>query len=145
MDSVWGTKAIVLLSSGLDTSSEHNYGELLKIAERSDTVIYAVGMSEQALLLARTENMTINQARNSLRSVAEGTDGISFFPKVEAEYGGVLNGIDLHLRFRYRLDFVTNEVEQSGDLHEIGVEIVPGPSVPAPDSITLHHRKGFYF
>src|SRR2546428_11145784 len=50
LEKVDGKKAIFLLATGLDTISKHTYGESLRKAETSDTVIYAVGMGQLARL-----------------------------------------------------------------------------------------------
>ena len=77
LDNVDGKKAIFLLSTGLDTNiSKHTYGEALKKAETSDTMIYSVGMGQLARLyfesrLSNLDQITFLQADNVMRSMAE--------------------------------------------------------------------------
>ena len=172
MKSISGTKAMVLFSSGWDTGSRNNYGELLDIANASDTTIYSVGMSEEALLFiearqdqqqAQTRSGPLGevffpdplrnlptrgqllQARAALRSLADASGGTSFFPVTENQYDEMLEGIDVHLRSRYRLGFLPRNLQASDELREISVELAPGSEVPDPDSVTFQHKKGFYF
>jgi len=172
MKSMRGTKAIVLFSSGWDTSSRRNYGELLDIANASDTTIYSVGMSEEALLFIEAQQdqqqaqagsgplgevffpdplrnlptrSQLLQARAALRSLADATGGTSFFPVTENQYDEILDGIDVHLRSRYRLGFLPRDLQATDELREISVELAPGSEVPDPDSVTFQHKKGFYF
>jgi VWFA-related protein len=170
MKSMQGTKAIVLFSSGWDTSSRRNYGELLDIANASDTTIYSVGMSEEALLFIEAQqdqqrarsgpldevffpdprrNLSARSqllpARAALRSLADATGGTSFFPVTENQYDEMLDGIDVHLRSRYRLGFLPRDLQTTDELREISVELAPGSEVPYPDSVTFQHKKGFYF
>ena len=172
MKSIEGTKAIVLFSSGWDTSSDNNYGELLKIANASDTTIYSFGMSEEALLFieARQDQeqagiksgplddvfspdplrrlptrAQLLQARAALRSLADVTGGTSFFPVTANQYSGMLNAIDIHLRSRYRLGFLPGDLQARDDLREIRLELAPESEVPDPDSVTFQHKKGFDF
>ena len=165
MDSISGTKAILLLSSGWDRGSRNNYGELMDIANASDTAIYGVGMSEEALLFLESQmdrqpfdsngfpdpirdlpnRSELLQARNALVQLSEATGGASFFPRTDNEYAGMLNGINSHLRSRYRLGFLPTGLEPSGELREFSLELTPEASIPEPDSVTFHHRKGFFF
>ena len=81
LDNVDGKKAIFLLSSGLDTNlSKHTYGEALKKAETSDTMIYAVSLGQLYRLyvesrLSPLSEITFLQADNVMRSFAEATGG----------------------------------------------------------------------
>src|SRR5207244_8206773 len=91
LDNVDGKKAVFLLATGLDTLSKHTYGEALRKAETSDTMIYAVGMGQLARLymesrLAPEDNITFLQADNVMRSMAEATGGKAFFPRFVGEY-----------------------------------------------------------
>src|SRR6266436_6453788 len=77
LDRVDGKKAVFLLSTGLDTNiSKHTYGEALKKAETSDTMIYSVSMGQLARLyfetrLSSIDQITFLQADNVMRSLAE--------------------------------------------------------------------------
>src|SRR5205814_9782558 len=50
LDNVDRKKAVFLLSTGLDTINKHTYGETLRKAETSNSVIYSVGMGQLARL-----------------------------------------------------------------------------------------------
>src|ERR1043166_6104299 len=84
LDNVDGKKAIFLLSSGLDTNlSKHTYGEALKKAETSDTMIYAVSLGQLYRLyvesrLSPLSEITFLQADNVMRSFAEATGGAAW-------------------------------------------------------------------
>src|SRR5712691_2355031 len=77
LDRVDGKKAIFLLSTGLDTNlSKHTYGEALKKAETSDTMIYSVSMGQLARLYMEGRQsglaeITFLQADNVMRSLAD--------------------------------------------------------------------------
>ena len=49
MRPVSGRKAIVLISSGIDTLSKAGYDDLLRTAENSDTLIYVVSLARPSL------------------------------------------------------------------------------------------------
>src|SRR6059036_2200047 len=73
LERVDGKKSIFLLSTGLDTISKHTYGETLRKAETSDSMIYSVGMGQLARLyfesrLRPEDQITFLQADNVMRS-----------------------------------------------------------------------------
>src|SRR6185295_14540164 len=107
LEKVDGKKAIFLLSSGLDTNiSKHVYGEVLKKAETSDTMIYSVGMGQLARLyyetrLSNLDQITFLQADNVMRSLAEATGGAAWFPRFQGEYPNIYEMVSANLRNEY--------------------------------------------
>jgi len=158
-----GPKATVLLSSGLDTLSSHTYNDVLKLAESSETTIYSVGMSEEALLflegiLEREETIPsaklpphllniptigqFRQARNTLRSLAEVSGGIAFFPTTQNQYSEVVDTINAHLHYRYRIGFLPAASEEGNDKPRLlKVEVRTPNSVQTSGRTRVHHRK----
>jgi VWFA-related protein len=152
LENVDGKKAIFLLSTGLDTNiSKHTYGEVLKKAEASDTVIYAVGMGQLARLyfesrLSALDNITFLQADNVMRSLAEATGGKGFFPRFQGEYPGIYEQVAINLRNQYSLGFVPKVRKNDGKLHKLRVE-VPSMDVNKDgklDKLKVRHKKGYY-
>ena len=152
LDNVDGKKAIFLLSTGLDTNiSKHTYGEALKKAETSDTMIYSVGMGQLARLyfesrLSNLDQITFLQADNVMRSMAEATGGAAWFPRFQGEYPGIYQLVSANLRNQYSLGFVPKVRKTDGKLHKLRVE-VPNLDVNhdgKPDKLKVRHKKGYY-
>ena len=152
LDNVDGKKAIFLLSSGLDTNiSKHTYGEALKKAESSDTMIYAVSMGQFARLyyeryFSNLDQITFLQADNVMRSLAEATGGAAWFPRFQGEYPSIYQMVSANLRNQYSLGFVPKVRKTDGKLHKIRVE-VPNLDVNKdgkPDKLKVRHKKGYY-
>jgi VWFA-related protein len=152
LDNVDGKKAIFLLSSGLDTNiSKHTYGEALKKAETSDTMIYSVGMGQFARLyyeryFSNLDQITFLQADNVMRSLAEATGGAAWFPRFPGEYPGIYQMVSANLRNQYSLGFVPKVRKTDGKLRKIRVE-VPNLDVNKdgkPDKLKVRHKKGYY-
>jgi Ca-activated chloride channel homolog len=152
LENVDGKKAIFLLSSGLDTSiGKHTYGEALKKAEASDTMIYAVSMGQLARLyyesrFSNLDQITFLQADNTLRSLAELTGGFAWFPRFQGEYPNIYQMISANLRNEYSLGFVPKVRKTDGKLHKLRVE-VPNLDVNKdgkPDKLKVRHKKGYY-
>jgi VWFA-related protein len=151
MENIDGKKAIFLLSTGFDTISKHNYGEVLKMAEGSDTMIYSVGMAQLFRTMYEDRmgglaRISFLQAENVLRSLANASGGTYFFPRFQGEYRGIYETVSANMRNQYSLAFVPTNQEKDGKLHKIKVE-VPRLDVNGdgkPDKLKVRHKKGYY-
>ena len=152
LDRVDGKKAIFLLSTGLDTNiSKHTYGEALKKAETSDTMIYSVSMGQLARLYFETrmsslDQITFLQADNVMRSLAEATGGAAFFPRFVGEYPGIYQQVAANLRNEYSLGFVPKVRKLDGKFHKLRVEVPPLDVTHSgkPMKLKVRHKKGYY-
>ena len=151
LDNVDGKKAIFLLATGIDTISKHTYGEALRKAETSDTVIYGVGMGQLARLyfeqrLYPEDQITFLQADNAMRSMSEATGGRAFFPRFVGEYPSIYEQVAANLRYQYSLGFVPKNPKNDGKLHKLRVE-VPNLDVNKDgklDKLKVRHKRGYY-
>ncbi len=141
--------AIVLLSSGLDTFSKKNLGEVLKRVKQSDAVIYAVSLGGN--LRARYEDrmdpigrMDLLQGDSALKSFARLTGGAAFFPRFITEYPGIFQTIAALLRTQYSLGYVSSNTKKDGKPRKIKVEVnadVDGDG--KPDKLKVSHREEY--
>src|SRR5262249_54924287 len=88
MQDIEGRKAIVLLSTGVDTFSRLNYGEARKAIQNAGVPIYAIGLMQayRDILygygaISDSDNMTFLQADNQLRTFTKESGGMAFFPR----------------------------------------------------------------
>jgi VWFA-related protein len=152
LDRVDGKKAIFLLSTGLDTNiSKHTYGEALKKAETSDTMIYSISMGQLARLyfesrLSSIDQITFLQADNVMRSLAEATGGAAFFPRFVGEYPSIYQQVAANLRNEYSIGFVPKVRKLDGKFHKLRVEVPPLDVTHSgkPSKLKVRHKKGYY-
>ena len=151
LENVDGKKAIFLMSTGVDTFSRANYGDILKRSEESDTMIYAVGMAQLFATiygnqLSALNRMTLLQAENALRSIARNTGGVAWFPRFQGEYRGIYEGVSFLLRNQYSIGFAPTNLKQDDKLRKIRIEVEPididGDG--EPEKLEVRHKKGFY-
>lgn len=151
LENIDGKKAIFLLSTGFDTFSRANYGETLRRAENSNTMIYAVGMAQMFRTiyeqrLSSIDRMSFLQAEVALRSIAENTGGMAWFPRFRGEYPSIYEGVSFLMRNQYSIGFVPTGLEEDDDLREIEILVEPidldddGES----EKLKVRHKKGFY-
>jgi Ca-activated chloride channel family protein len=146
-----GKKAIFLVATGFDTISKKTYGEVLKKAEGSDTMIYAVSMGQLFRLYTENarspmDNIAFLAADNHLRSLSEATGGQAFYPRFSAEYGDIYDNISKQLRHQYSIAFAPSNLKKDGKFHKLRVEVVDLDlnKDGKKDNLKARHKKGYY-
>ncbi len=142
--------AIVLLTSGIDTFSKKNLGEILDRVKDSNSPIYAVSLGGN--LRARAEQylgpitrLDYYQADATLKAFAKYTGGESFFPRFLAEFPGIFQTIAAMLRTQYSLGYVSTNSKKDGKYHKIKVEVnADADGNGKPDKFKVNHREGYY-
>jgi Ca-activated chloride channel family protein len=125
-------RAIVLLSDGEDTSSRIGFDELLHLANRSATSIYAVGLCEDD---ADGRPIRI-QAEFALRQLALQSGGRAFFPTDARQLPAVYHEISAELASQYSLAYASSNKRRDGQWRSISIRMPPG--------LEAHTRPGYY-
>lgn len=156
MDDIEGKKAIVVITSGVDTFSKTLYEQALKAAQSSDTAIYPIGI-RHALRVGGVggfshSNLTLLQADNQLRSFARLSGGHAYFPQFEAQFPEIYRDISAALRNEYQISYSPTNPAKDGSFRKIEVELV-GPDGKALRIVdpkgkeiqyAVRHREGYY-
>ena len=151
LQKIEGKKAIFLIATGFDTISRHTYGEVLKKAEASDTMIYAVSMGQLYRLYTENNrssmgNIEFLQADNQLRSLTEATGGQAFYPRFGSEYNDIYDNISKQLRNQYSIAFAPANAKKDGKFHKLKVEVADLDlnKDGKKDGLKARHKKGYY-
>lgn len=105
-------QAIVVLSDGEDTSSLLPFEEVLDLAKRSETAIYAVGLrsSESSSSAARG----FKEAEFVLRQLSQETGGRAFFPSQATDLNAIYSQIADELSSQYTLGYTSKNPKRDG-------------------------------
>lgn len=151
MKDIQGRKAILVICTGVDTFSKLTYGEMLKIARASDTVIYPVSILEYVDV--RTGgSMTAIEAKNELNYIAQYSGGQAYFPRFEGELPGIYEQIAGQLRLQYGIGYIPTNPTKDGKYHKLKVDLVDemGNQLRIPDrkgkpiKYKVVAREGYY-
>lgn len=142
MSDIEGRKAIVLISSGIDTFSKITFSKAREILQNAGVPIYAIGLM-QALrewydaygMLGPIARLDFLQADNQLRTFAKETGGMAFFPRFYGEFPGIFRSISQALRNRYYITYQPSNTKRDGKFRRIKVELV-NPATNEPLRIT---------
>ena len=140
MSGIEGRKAILLVSSGVDTFSKLTLDKTRKILQESGVPIYAIGLMQALRIMMgpKGDNIAFLQADNQLRTFASETGGQAFFPRFEGEYGGIFQQIHQSLRNQYVLTYSPSNKPHDGAYRKIKVQLVDHDGNP----IALKDEKG---
>jgi Ca-activated chloride channel homolog len=129
-----GKKAIVLLSTGVDTSPDVNWDALLEKLQTSDVGIIAVSLSADIRKPARKRKLTAKERADraqleagfaegdrSLSELGKATGGRVYFVSGEKEFAKTYAEIADRLRHEYSLAFVPPALD--GQVHSLRVEV----------------------
>jgi Ca-activated chloride channel family protein len=126
-------QAIVVLSDGEDTSSLVSFDEVLELAKRSETAIYAIGLRSRDIDRVRG----FNEADFVLRQLAQETGGRVFFPKQIGELANVYGQIAEELSSQYTLGYTSRNPKRDGAWRRLVVR------TDMPNT-TARTKQGYY-
>lgn len=140
MKDIEGRKAIVLVSSGIDTFSKLTYDKARKILQNDAVPIYAIGLLQTARELTDARGgmgpiarMDFLQADNQMKTFAKETGGMAFFPRFYGEFPSIYQNISQALRNQYSLAYSPSNTARDGKYRKIKVELVnPATNEPLP-------------
>jgi Ca-activated chloride channel family protein len=138
MTKIEGRKAIVLITSGIDTFSKLTYDKTRKSLQESGIPVYSIGILQLARQMAeaRGGNMIdFLQGDNELRTFAKETGGQAFFPRFMAEMPNAFFAINQALRNQYQLGYSPTNQAHDGKFRKLTVQLV-NPATNEPRKIT---------
>ena len=102
-------QAIVVLSDGEDTSSLLPFEEVLDLAKRSETAIYAIGLRSNEVGIS--SNKGFKEAEFVLRQLSQETGGRAFFPTQASELAGIYGQISDELSSQYTVGYTSRNMQ----------------------------------
>jgi Ca-activated chloride channel homolog len=125
-------QAIVVLSDGDDTSSLVDYDDVLDLAKRSETAIYAIGLRQQ-----ETGRPRFKEAEFILRQLTKETGGLAFFPNTISELPKIYEQISQELSSQYAIAYSSKNPLKNGAWRRLIVRV-------ARPNLTTRTRQGYY-
>jgi VWFA-related protein len=144
MSTIEGRKAIVLLSSGVDTFSKLTFDKTRKNLQEAGVPIYAIGLMQYLRIMMESrgmsgmQEMTFLQADNQMKTFATETGGQAFFPRFEGEFGSIFQQIHQALRNQYVLTYSPSNKAHDGTYRKIKVQLVDHDGNP----VAMKDEKG---
>lgn len=145
-DAVWATseelmmqsaehsrRAIILLTDGVDTSSRMKMHDAIERAQKSDALIYAIGIGDR---------YSFNVNEGDLRKIAERTGGRAYFPKHERDLRDAFTQIQRDLREQYLVAYSPSNKTRDGSYRKIEIQVM-NPTLKQ-QNLKLNYRAGYF-
>jgi len=140
MSGIEGRRAILLISSGIDTFSKITFDQTRKRLQEAGVPIYAIGLMQTIRELADArggmgamQRMDFLQADNELKTFCKETGGQAFFPRFQGESPAIFQAVHQTLRNQYVITYSPSNKARDGAFRKIKVELVnPATNEPLP-------------
>ena len=132
MSGIEGRKAILLITTGVDTFSKLTYDQTRKKLQEAGVPVYSISLMGMQREMAMHDSMTFLQADNELKTFAKETGGSAYFPKFQGEYPQMFQQIHQALRNQYVLTYSPSNKAHDGTFRKLKVELVDKEGRPLP-------------
>jgi Ca-activated chloride channel homolog len=135
-------KVLLVITDGEDNASRYTFPELLEYAQKSNAVIYCIGLlgEEKPGGLFKLHGDDKKGAK-ILKDLAQATGGQAYFPKLLDEVGPVCTRIARDIRNQYTLGYYPTNAARDGTFRSVQVELV---GQAAHDHYQVRTRPGYY-
>jgi VWFA-related protein len=131
-------KVLLVISDGADNASRRTLENAVREAQRSDAVIYAVGVFSDDV---RQDRGQLRRARNALTELTTATGGLAFFPDTPEETEGLCTQIAHDIRNQYTLAYSPTNTAQDGKFRTVQIELNAPRNL---GRVTVRTRTGYF-
>ena len=129
-----GRKAILLLTDGWDTGSDHGLVDAIESAQSADAMVYSIRYTDRNLNAAFPNEL--RKAKRNLERIAWETGGLAFEGEAE-KVPGIFKSIETALRNEYVIGYPVTPASHEHRYHKLTVTVTrPG--------LTVRARNGYY-
>lgn len=125
-------KILLVITDGNDNASMISLDSLVRQAQQTDTIIYAIG------LLSEEEKKEARKAKRALDTLVESTGGQVFYPKDASEVDKIAHQVAHDIRNQYSIAYTPTNLALDNSFRTVKV------TVKAPGNPTARTRSGYY-
>lgn len=129
-------RAIVLITDGEDTASEHSLEDTINIALRAETVVFVISNKAAGFFGVQAGQVDSNEDK-TLKRLAEDTGGRAFFTGTTLELERGFANVTKELRSQYLIAYSPSNTNFDGKIRQIEVR------VPGKKDFKVRTRKGY--
>lgn len=126
-----GRKALLLISSGLDTFSKANYEDVLRAVRASRVPIYVIDLGtavqeHASMLSSRGPYVRIDwkRAESELQEIAQSSGGRMYSPQSTFDLSGTYDDLMENLRVRYVITYKSDSDHDLSTARSVRIELV---------------------
>ena len=136
-------KVLLVITDGEDNASRYTYEELLRYAQKSNAVIYTIGLlgSEEPGGLFKVHGSSAHRAAKILEKLAEVSGGQAYYPKSLDEVGGTCEQVAHDIRNQYTLAYYPSNSKKDGTFRAVRVDAFSSGNHV---KLAVRTRPGYY-
>ena len=135
-----GRRALLLMSTGLDSFSHATFDEVVSNAGGADTPVYCIGLAGlvQQTIVGSTgplSKIDWSRANNQLKTLARVSNGRTYLRDTALEIPAIYDDMMEHLRVRYVIKYTSSDAHSGTSMRRVRVALVD-PRTKGPLRIT---------
>ena len=132
-------KVLLVVTDGEDNASRHSLENVVEQAQRSNAVIYAVGVFSDDDI--KHNHRAMKKARGALSDLATATGGLAFFPETADDTEAICTQIAHDIRNQYTIAYYPTNGSQDGTYRAVAVTLSPQHGL---GKLSVRTRTGYY-
>jgi VWFA-related protein len=145
-----GRKAILLLTDGMDTGSEHGLAEAIQACQGADAIVYSIRYADTRFnfpmwakvafpftMLQDQFSRALAKGKRELQQIAQETGGLTFEGKSD-KLPQIFERIEADLRSEYVLGYTLSAARPAHGYHKLMVKVTRA-------GLKVRAREGYYY
>jgi Ca-activated chloride channel family protein len=128
-------KVLLIVTDGEDNTSRNSLEKTVREIQRTDTVIYTIG------LLSQENKKSAKNAKKALNAIAEASGGLAFFPENVEDVHVICEQVAHDIRHQYTLAYYPSNAAKDGTFRSVRVEVIPPRG---HGKLVARTRNGYY-
>jgi len=137
-----GRRALLLISTGLDSFSHATFDDVVAAAKRGDTPVYCIGLAElvqRSLVspLGPLSKVDWSRASNQLKALAQTSNGRTYLSDTVLDSRAIYDDLMEHLRVRYVIKYTSSGTRSGTSSRRVRVVLIDprtGGPLRVPDA-----------
>jgi Ca-activated chloride channel family protein len=128
-------KVLLIVTDGEDNTSRNSLEKTVREIQRTDTVIYTIG------LLGQENKKSAKNAKKALTAIADASGGLAFFPENVEDVHAICEQVAHDIRHQYTLAYYPSNTAKDGTFRAVHVDVIPPRG---HGKLVARTRNGYY-
>ena len=128
-------KVLLIVKDCEDNTSRNSLEKTLREIQKTDTVIYTIG------LLGQESKKNAKNARKALMAVAQASGGVAYFPENVGDVHEICEQVAHYIRHQYTLLYYPSNTARDGSFRTVHVDVIPPRGA---GKLVARTRNGYY-
>jgi Ca-activated chloride channel family protein len=132
-------KVLLVVTDGEDNASRHSLENVVEQAQRSNAVIYAIGVFSDDDI--KHDRRAMKKARTALTQLTTATGGLAFFPESANDTEAICTQVARDVRNQYTLGYYPTNAARDGSFRQVQVDVIPPRGM---GKLSVRTRSGYF-